>query len=365
MDHSTIKLVRYWFILFTTQLITAEEIILSLNCPSSSSSCATLFNFVPPSSSNLILNLESGIHSLASLTLMNRNGFTLMGEFGSTTINCAPLSQNTINLRLRAVSNVIIRGITFIGCNLEFQQCNNTDILHSTSFDGSNGAMEFDSCFNVSIDSSTFGNNQDSSFGGVIEFSRTSGIKISRSNFHNNNVSSFGSVVLFSRNSSGVIACCNFSNNYADSFGGIVQSRRGESKFKIINSTFIENEVSSFGGVIRLDSSNDVATVVSSVFKYNTASSFGGVVNLDDGGIVNILASEFSHNRAGSSGGSINSRRSGNVTVDCTHFLNNSASSDTAINVGESSFLTLSNSSACQEEFEIGEKAIIGGCRGK
>lgn len=50
--------------------------------------------------------------------------------------------------------------------------------------------------------------------------------------------------------------------------------------------------------------------------------------------------------------------------MDCTQFLNNSASSDIAINVDDSSFLNLSNSSACLEEFEIGKK-IIGGCTGK
>ena len=346
-----------WFILVTlmTQLVTAEEVTISSDCSSSPPACITLSNYVAPrSSSNLTLSLEAGVHSLRSLAITNVKTFTLKGENGETTIHCIQSGRhaiNSINLSLRTLRSVAISGITFVGCNLDFQQCNNTKISHSNFYNGSNGALQFSNCFNVSIDDSKYENNRDSAFGGVIEFSSTTGIKITRSDFFNNSLTSFGSVVRTS-NANGVIICCNFSNNNAGSFGGIVRTQ-GKNLIYIINSTFTENSVSSFGGIIRLDST-DIVSVISSNFYYNIASGgFGGIVKNDhSAGLVNILASNFSHNRAKS--GTIASDRSSQVIVNCAHFLNSSANP---------AFLRMSNSSGCTERFK---KAIcgIGDCEG-
>ena len=331
----------------------AEESTISPNCLPISTTCITLSDFEPSSSNNLTLTLVTGVHSLDSLRISNRNVFSLTGEGQLTTINCT-LGRNLI---IRRVSSVFISRITFIGCNLRIESSNDTNISHSNFFSSSNGVLEFVNGANVKIDSSVFGNNQPSSRGQeVIEFVRTTGIEVTRCIFYNNNASSSGSVVAVSSASTGFIACSNFTDNIVDSFNSVVQIGSG-SLLYIANSSFIGNRgTSSFSAIIWLSSNIDTVTIISSIFRYNTAvNSFGGIVYINNGGTVTILASEFSHNR---NGGSINSRRGrGSVTVDCTRFLNNSASSDAAINVGPEC-LTLRNSSTCAEQFSIGERAL-------
>ncbi len=98
---------------------------------------------------------------------------------------------------------------------MEFSQSNNTKIKRSRFLNGTNGALEFSSSFNVSIVKSLFDNNGDSSFGGVIEFSNSRGIEVSQSNFTNNNiVSSFAGLINMDT-SIGFISCSHFHNNSA------------------------------------------------------------------------------------------------------------------------------------------------------
>lgn len=249
-----------------------------------------------PSSQSLSIVFLPGNHNLESiLTIENRADLSLTGTQGVTSITCSTMHRRSSNLRINRVASITIKNINFIGCNVQVTRSNNTDITLVTFHNNTYGALEFSTCFNVSIDQSEFKNNQDSAFGGVLELSTTSGFAVSRSSFTNNSVSSFAGVV-GADNSTGYISCCNFYNNSARSFGGIIKSDRA-SLIYVTNSSFTRNQVSSFGGVILLDSDGDRVSVISSVFTYNNAGTFGGIINIDGIGSAVVVASAFSHNK--------------------------------------------------------------------
>lgn len=329
----------------------ARLITVSPNCPTSSS-CVTLPNLVLPSSGNVSIVLLSGVHSFeSSLTIQNRASVSITGTPGETIVNCA--TQRSENLRLSRISNILIRGITFEGCNFDVVRCNNTNIRRSSFVNGTNGALEFSNCFNISIDRSSFTSNRDSSFGGVIEISSSKKFAITRSNFTNNYVSSFSAVIDVTSASSGFISCCNFHNNSAGAFGGVVKTE-SDSVIFVTNSSFTENQVDAFGGVVIGDSGAESVTVISCVFAFNRADSFGGALKMEDG-IANVLASDFSSNRAGGFGGAIVVDRSGQVDVDCTHFFNNSR---THFYTGRNSILSVQNTSTCVARYALGAAGI-------
>ncbi len=334
----------------------SEQITISTSCSDPAPRCYTLSGITLPPASNLTLDLLPGTHNLDSLSIQNRAHLSLVGQTGATVINCT--TQRSSNLLITRLARVTIRNIIFVGCNLQFSQSNNTKIKGSRFLNGTNGALEFSSSFNVSIDKSLFNNNGDSSFGGVIEFSNSRGIKVSRSNFTNNNiVSSFAGLINMDT-SIGFISCSHFHNNSAGSFGGIIKTD-STSFLYVTNSSFTENRLDSFGGVILLEGSGDHVIVISCVFKFNTAGSFSGVINLDSTGEIQVLASEFLHNIAsgGVFGGTIYTRSSaGVVTIDCTRFLNTTA--NYAISGSDIMTLRNSTSESCQRRFSIGDSGV-------
>ncbi len=338
----------------------SEQITISTSCSAPAPRCYTLFGITLPPASNLTLDLLPGTHNLVSLSIQDRAHLSLVGQTGATVIRCA--TQKSSNLQITRLARVTIRNIIFVGCNLEFSQSNNTEIEGSRFLNGTNGALEFSSSFNVSIDKSIFDNNGDSLFGGVIEFSNSRGIEVSRSNFTNNNISSPFAGLISMDTSIGFISCSHFQNNSADSFGGIVRTDH-TSLLYVTNSSFTENRLGYSGGVIILDGSGDHVIVISCVFKFNTAGSFSGVIYIkhDSTGEIQVLASEFLHNIASGSGGpfgaTIYARSSASgVTIDCTRFLNTTANYASS----SSGIMTIrdSTSESCQRRFAIGESGV-------
>ncbi len=334
----------------------SEQITISTSCSAPAPRCYTLFGITLPPASNLTLDLLPGTHNLVSLSIQDRAHLSLVGQTGATVINCT--TQRSSNLRITRLARVTIRNIIFVGCNLQFSQSNNTKIKGSRFLNGTNGALEFSSSFNVSIDKSLFNNNGNSLFGGVIEFSNSRGIEVSQSNFTNNNIFSSFAGLINMDTSIGFISCSHFHNNSAGSLGGIIKTDR-TSFLYVTNSSFTENRLGSFGGVILLKGSGDHVIVISCVFKFNTAGSFSGVISLDKTGEIQVLASEFLHNIAigGVFGGTICRSSAGVVTIDCTRFLNTTANSGSS---GSDIIMTIRNSTSesCQRRFAIGESGV-------
>ena len=326
-------------VVFPPKLVTTQEMDITVIIVSPDS----INELVLPPTGSVSLIFLPGVHELSfPVTIGDRERVSVVGTLGETIIDC---TTGFINLELLRISSIDIKNIAFVGCNVMITGCNNTEISQSSFLNGTNGALELIQCFNISIDQSSFRNNQDSAFGGILEISASRNFSITRSNFTDNIISSSFTSVIDAANTTGFVSCCNFTNNSVSSFGKIVNII-SQSVLFITNSTFIGNEAGSFGCIIGTESV-DVVTLISSVFTSNNVGSFGGIVKSD--GVSTILASDFSNNRAGGFGGTISGDTDSQITIDCSIFFNNSAFS-----VNDVSSFSLRNTTVCAERFAIG-----------
>lgn len=351
------------FIKFVTASHDHDNIItVSPSCDLLSSQCVTLSEFVFPQSSSLStklsLTLLPGHHVFHTHVLDNGASFSVTGTPGATFVTCS--DQHSQHLNLQNIHKIAIKGVSFQGCNFRISGSNNTIISQSVFAYGTNGALKFLDCHNVSIDRSFFDKNsimRSPRNNGVITISQSRNVTITRTNFTESASSSrYGAVLYITSDSYVSISCCKFDNNsIADYYGAIVRASSSSTLY-ITNSSFTENRGSYYGGIIF--SISGAVIVVSSVFTSNTAS--GGVVRIDDGACA-ILASEFYNNQ----GSSIYIRYRGRVTVDCTRFLNNSA----RIDVEGNPFFSVYHSTSCSERFAVGDRGIcqenFSDCEGK
>ena len=307
--------------------LAATQINVSPTC-SGNSSCVTLSDVSSPSSGDLNLVLLPGTHNLRSLSISRAESISLIGTAGETNVECSA-RRSRYNLQITGAADITIQKICFIGCKLEIERSNNTEITQSEFTDSRYGALEFSTCFNVTINNCTFENNHGSSFNEIIKSINSRDIEVTGSNFTNNTASSHSRIVYFDR-SSGEVTRSNFINNTVSSHSGIVYFDRSIRNIKVTKSNFTNNTVFSHSSIVYFDRSRDIELTKSN-FTNNTVSSHSSIVYFDRSRDIELTKSNFTNNTVSSHSSIVHFDRSRDIELTKSNFTNNRVSSHSAI----------------------------------
>ena len=312
--------------------LVAAQINVSPTC-SGNPSCVTLSGVVSsPSSGELSLVLLPGTHNLSSLSISGAKSISLIGTAGETNVECSA-HQDKYHLQITGASDITIQNICFIGCKLEIERSNNTEITQSEFTDSRYGALEFSTCFNVTINNCTFEDNRvSSSFDGVIKFSNSRDIEVTRSNFNNNTASTHSSIVHFDLSSRDIeLTKSNFINNAVSSNSRIVCFIGCSGDIKVTKSNFTNNIASSHSRIVYFDYSSGDIELTKSNFTNNTVSSHSAIVCFE-GSIGFLSCSIFHNNSVGSHSDGIKVSGGSNIIyITNSTFTENSVSSFSGI----------------------------------
>ena len=258
--------------------------------------------------SNVILDLQPGIHSLSSVFgSSNVDSFEMRGE--NTTIRCTGLSY-TNTFYFQSIRSFQISNITFTDCpSLTLRQITNSSIVNATFHD------MLSRCLNVQFSSvllkqSTFVNNsvQGEQWvyvncrGGVIH-SQQSTISVEQCSFRYNKASC----------SEGYW----YSYTYTVGWGGAIATREN-TNITIANSIFIRNSAEDHGGAVHVDGGS--ISVKNSLFLFNSVRPQIGYSNRKpSGGAI-----------------SVNDISSNSVTINQSNFITNTATTGGGIFISRS-----------------------------
>jgi hypothetical protein len=221
----------------------------------------------------------------------------------------------------------------------------NTNVdVHGLTFQNANDAAgQGGAIFNdggLSVDSSTFTNNN-ASYGGAIASTSPAGgasLTVVSSTFTNNNALNFGGAI--DNSDAGYaqlsVASSTFTNDSAVHGGAIDNADSfGTGSVAVSTSSFTGNHVSNDGGAIDSGDGGGLGslTVATSSFSNNSAGIDGGSIdNADDFGTSTavVATSTFTDNSAGIDAGAIDNGDSatGTATITTSTFLDNSAGDD-------------------------------------
>ena len=256
----------------------------------------------------------------------------ILGTPEETIVTCTLRDQK--NLLLRRLSNVNIKGITFVGCSFEIRESNNTKISQSVFVNGTDRILEVHDCFNVSIDQSSVQNNTG---GPLLDVERSVNVSIDQSFFQNNNggrllrVLSCSNVSIdrsFIQNNNGgqllqVYNCFNVSidqssvqNNIGSSI--ILEMTRNRNA-TITRSNFTNNAILSVHRIAIVNFYISSGFVSCSLFQNNSSPSdgFNHIVKLELNSVIFVTSSSFINNRMTSSIIYVDSATAALVVMSC------------------------------------------------
>ena len=178
------------------------------------------------------------------------------------------------------------------------------------------GILNIENC-NVSVESSSFDQNNVREIGGAVHAFSNGSLSIAHSNFTNNLAENDGSVINLLSGSEATVVSCHFIGNGAVSNGGIVGIK--ESCIIIVDSIFLLSTAGSTGGIVHAISS--AVEINNSTFINNSAHGNGGTIDAREGASVIIMSSIlFVQNTAGVSGGVVYLDNSNVIVCNSIHF---------------------------------------------
>ena len=203
---------------------------------------------------------------------------------------------------------------------------------NSAPYEG--GAIAIKSC-PVTIKSTTFSGNRlygsDNEGGGAISFMNCQQVTLENSSFRNNNAS-VGAAFYFYKCKDVKIADSTLEANSASTHGIIYAALSNH--FTFYNSTFADNFARAANFIIL---GNTLLNVTDSTFTGNRVDTYGAAIYLNQGPSAVIVGSRFSNNNAASFGGAI-SATSSNLNIIDSNFTGNKASSGGAIDAEQCTF---------------------------
>ena len=328
--------------------------------------CKTLQEYVanPSTSSEVILQMQSGNHSLSSeLSASSIVNFTINGN--SSQVIC---TASSAQISLTSVENVLITGVAFVGCgrntlssngdtveirNVLFYQNSknsvesvNSLIIKDSEFNGNvNGALhlignvnfaiiegtlfidnEFsaidaisaDSETVVEINSCTFLRNTNRRTGGCI-LVHSSTVTISVSNFTDcKALGGFDGGAIYGERATLTITNTNFTGNQGWGGGAISSSY---SHLNITSCNFIGNVAQQWGGGIKGSTQTKSLTLANTNFISNIANSGGGVHTEF---LTSLTCCNFMNNTAIGDGGGLWVQTIRSLTLSYSNFIDNS-----------------------------------------
>ena len=155
----------------------------------------------------------------------------------------------------------------------------------------------------LTIDSSTFLNNNSGGAGGGVNLYHDNGGKvlIKNSIFTGNTAGGSGGA-LYLEDGNITVDNCVFTLNSAGNGGAIADDRADSLTIK--NSKFDRNTASGEGGALYLQDFNTVS-ITGSLFSGNSSTQSGGAIHADQAGVLTVKSSIFAGNRALTNGGAI------------------------------------------------------------
>ena len=286
-----------------------------------------------PLPSNVILDLQPGIHSLSSvLTSSNMDSFEMRGE--NATIRCTVFS-NSLSFTFQRIQSFQISNINFTGClPLVLSQITNSSIVN-TSFFNMLGRCLVVQSFSVLLKRSTFIGNS---------------VRLKRSYFTREPIQNCRGGAVDSQQSTISVEQCSFRYNRAT-------CRIFVRRFR--------DTVGGWGGAIATRQ-NTIITIANSMFIGNSAGEHGGAVYVD-GGSISVENSSFLFNSVGllraqvgyrlreESGGaiSVNDINSNSVTINQSNFINNTAAT------GGGFFISVDRDTPDELDISIAESSFV------
>ena len=322
--------------------------------------CLTLQQYVSyqSHSSNTTLEFESGHHILKSSLSFYGGNYVGLTARGNATVECS--DQSVIQLTFSSVTQVGIKGITFIHCGqIQIQYSTNVSVVRSNFFEtlGSYSLYIYRSRSNILIEFCTFANNTrgrslylwyttariiSSTFNDnryndrtiYIYSTSSSSLFITQSKFKNNTGGN-GGVIYFRTSSYSqsylTLDECSFISNTASSNGGAVYVSDGyrSATIECSRNTFRDNRAHRDGGALYVTGSTGTEiSITGSLFVNNTSQDDGGAVYLTGNNRVTSNGNSFINNKAIDDGGAVYLTGSNRVTSNGNSFINNKASDD-------------------------------------
>ena len=265
------------------------HILLSLNsqCPGelAGDPCLTLQQYVsyPSQSPNITLEFEPGNHKLTSSFQVSGVVYFGLIAPANATIECSV--QSSVQVTFSSVTNVDIKGMTFLRCGqVNLQWSTNGSVTRSNFIDPRGSYSLYITSSSVIIESCVFVNN---TRGRSIYLSSTSAV-ITQSSFRN--ITSpgyydYGAAVYFASSTYSqtylTIEQCSFTSNTAGSLGGAiyVTDGYGSSIINITNNICKDNRASRDGGAIYVTGRTRTGVnITGNTFVNNTSNDEGGAV---------------------------------------------------------------------------------------
>ena len=286
-----------------------------------------------PLPSNVILDLQPGIHSLSSvLTSSNMDSFEMRGE--NATIRCTVLS-NSLPFTFQRIQSFQISNINFTGClPLVLSQITNSSIVNTSFFNMLGRCLVVQSS-SVLLKRSTFIGNS---------------VRLKQSYFTREPIQNCRGGAVDSQQSTISVEQCSFRYNratcrisrrpYRDTvagWGGAIATRQNTT-ITIVNSTFIRNSAGEHGGAVYVDGGS--ISVENSSFLFNS---------------VGLLRAQVGYRLREESGGaiSVNDINSNSVTINQSNFINNTAAT------GGGFFISVDRDTPQELDISIAESSFV------
>ena len=298
--------------------------------------CFTLDEYVadPSLSSNVVLELQPGIHRLDSqLSASNINSFTMRANT-SATVMC---SQEYYFNRLQQVH---VSQVTFVGCRMTLQHITNATFERNSFVNGStcnnanlnlplpNGAALNVQYSLVLIRQCIFSNNLGYKSGAI--YGNASTLTVEQTTFRKNSICTCcdSGAAIYLRGGSMDIGSSKFIGNSAGYITGLGAAIYASNAIVTVARTYFSDNKAGYnghGGAIY--TSNGVTAIIGTNFIDNSAGGNGGAVYTSSG-VVSITRTDFRDNKIGGSGGAIYTESNGVVTITSSFFRDNRAGND-------------------------------------